>query len=271
MPDFTFHGSSLHYTCTGSGKRVLWVFHGFGQTLRNMDVLVQQLSEQFTVYSFDLFFHGQSVWGHKEKTLSKLHWKALVEAFLIQEKIDKFSVLGFSMGGKFAFATLESFPARIEELLLIAPDGVKTNFWYSLATYPSWAKKAFRSVVIQPRRFQQLALWMRRLRVVDKGVVRFAQSQMNTREKRHRVYFSWMVFKELAFDMSYIAELIKQYRMGVSMFIGKYDKIITEPNIRPFLEKIPDHTFIVLESGHNRLVEAVAEYYAKEFSVHKSL
>ena len=86
---------------------------------------------------------------------------------------------------------------------------------------------------------------------------------MDTREKRHRVYFAWMVFRELAFDMNHIAALINANRIPVTLFVGKYDKIITARNMQRLLGKVPGAQLIILEAGHTRLIEGVAEHYAK--------
>lgn len=253
----------LHYTRTGTGTRVMLAFHGFGQSRTHFRPLAAQWSGEFTVYSFDLFYHGQSFWGDRHKPLTKQAWKELLSGFLAQHNISRFALAGFSLGGKFVLATLESFPDRVTELVFMAPDGIKTNFWYSLATYPTWTQRIFRSTVTRPILFQKTALWMRRLRIVDKGVLRFAQSQMDTREKRHRVYFSWMVFRELFFDMNHIAALINANRIPVRLFLGRHDKIITARNMQRLLGKVPGSELIVLESGHSRLLESVAEYYRK--------
>lgn len=253
----------LHYTRTGSGSQVLLAFHGFGQSRAHLQPLAAQLSGRFTVYAFDLFYHGQSAWGDRENPLTKQVWQAIVSEFLVAQGIGRFALAGYSLGGKFALATLEAFPGRVSEIILMAPDGIKTNFWYSVATYPAWTRRIFRGIVARPRRFGQMARWMRRLRVVDKGIVRFAQSQMDTREKRHRVYYAWMVFRELAFDMNRIAALINDHRIRLVLFVGRYDKIITAPNMRRLLGKVPGASLVVLETGHNRLIESVAEYYAR--------
>ncbi|MCU0355499.1 MAG: alpha/beta hydrolase [Cytophagales bacterium] len=267
MPDFVFQNSQLHYTRTGTGSEILLAFHGFGQTHAHFASLAAQLADRYTVYTFDLFYHGHSRWSHREQPLTKAQWRQGMESFLAQENIGVFALAGFSLGGKFALATLEAFPERVTELILIAPDGVKTSFWYSLATYPSWTRRLFRRVVVRPGEFQQLARLMRRLRLVDKGVLRFAESQMNTREKRHRVYFSWMVFRDFAFDMERMADEINRRHIPLTMFLGRYDKIITQANMTRLLKRVPHHRLVVLDSGHSQLLEAVAEYYAEKRAV----
>jgi pimeloyl-ACP methyl ester carboxylesterase len=241
----------------------LLAFHGYGQTNIHFRHIAAQLSASYTTYAFDLFFHGKSIWHLKDTPLTKVFLAEMFSSFLEQKQIDRFSVMGFSMGGKIALTLLEQFPQKIEELTLIAPDGVKTSFWYSLATYPGWTKKYFRKVVISSTYFQKLALTFRRLRLVDKGIVRFAHNQMNTRQKRLRVYYSWMVFRELTFDMAHTASLVNQYQIPVSMFLGSYDRIITKKNMQVLLKKLHRHHLIILDTGHNHLLEEVASYFAR--------
>jgi pimeloyl-ACP methyl ester carboxylesterase len=171
------------------------------------------------------------------------------------------------MGGKFALATLEGFPGRINDLVLIAPDGIKTNFWYNLATLPGWTEKLFRKMIVSPAYFKRIAYTLRRLRVVDKGLVRFAENQMDTRQKRIRVYYTWIIFKELTFQMEQIARLINKNSIRTQLFLGKYDRIITENNMQKLLKKLDHYQLIILESGHNQLIAQVANYCLKNGSV----
>jgi pimeloyl-ACP methyl ester carboxylesterase len=260
---FLYKGVQLHYSRTGSGNKVLLAFHGYGQTNVHYRHIAAHLSASYTTYAFDLLFHGKSTWHLKDNPLTKSFLAELMAAFLEEKQIERFSLMGFSMGGKMVLSLLEQLPQRVEELTLIAPDGVKTSFWYSLATYPGWTKKHFRKVVISPTYFQKLANTFRRLRLVDKGIVRFAHNQMDTRQKRMRVYYSWMVFRELKFDLAHIASLINHYQIPTSMFLGTYDRIITRKNMQVLLNKLHKHHLIVLESGHNQLLEEVANYFAR--------
>src|SRR5688500_16753590 len=129
-----YNGSRLHYAKTGNGDKHLLVFHGFGQDMNVFEFLANSLSRHYTFYVFDLYFHGKSYWANGEQTLTKGEWKEIMKIFFSQNQIGNFSVAAFSLGGKFALATLESFPDKTKEIFLIAPDGIKTSFWYNLAT-----------------------------------------------------------------------------------------------------------------------------------------
>ncbi len=260
----TPQGHRLHYAVTGQGAVPLLLFHGFGQTHQALQSLAQPLGERYRLYYFDLFFHGESTWSGGERALEKEVWKALLDQFLRDNPMHQFSVLGFSMGGKFALATLEVYPDRVNEIFLLAPDGIKTSFWYSLATYPLALRRLFKSMITHPKRFHALAVVAHRLRLIDRGVLRFVEYQMNTEEKRARVYYSWVVFRHLKFDLKKIANLINTRSVAVVLLVGRYDKIITAANMQGLLRQVPHARFQILEAGHNDLIEKSADYFARK-------
>jgi pimeloyl-ACP methyl ester carboxylesterase len=257
---FSYQQASLSYHRLGNGEQTLLVFHGFGQNKSYFRHLSAALSTQYTIYAFDLFYHGQSVWPLKDTPLTKTFWAEWMSVFLAQEQISRFSLLGFSMGGKFVLATLEAFPERVSKLILIAPDGIKTSFWYRLATYPGWTRSYFRKLVTSPDAFSKLVNICYKLRIVDKGIIRFAASQMDTLEKRRRVYNTWMLCRKLSFNMSQIASLINTHHIPVYMFLGTYDRIITKNNMQRLLKRLQTYKLVMLKTGHNRLVDQVTQY-----------
>lgn len=256
--NFSFDQGNLTYTKHGVGSQHLLLFHGFGQNRNAFQPMNGALADRYTIFTFDLFFHGDSAWHQPETALEKEFWKTLITDFLKQHTIDSFSVLGFSMGGKFAMATLEAFPDRVREIFLLAPDGIKTSFWYSLATYPLAFRKIFRSMIDHPGRFHAIATNAHRLGFIDKGILRFVEYQMNTEEKRARVYYSWVVFRHLKFDLRKIATLINEKNIHLTLLVGKYDKIITASNMQRLLRHVNEYRFEILEAGHNDLIEKSA-------------
>jgi pimeloyl-ACP methyl ester carboxylesterase len=245
--------SQLFYTKSGTGKKVLLLFHGFGQDHRAFQSWVEVLKDEYTLYAFDLFFHGQSTWASRE-AVEKKDWKEIIDQFLQKENITEFEVAGFSMGGKFAMATLEAFHEKIKKLTLLAPDGIKTSFWYSLATYPIAIRALFKSMILHPNRLYRITKALRTLGLIDKGLLRFAESQMDTEEKRKRVYFSWVYFRHLKFDLHKIASLLNERQIPFTLIVGQHDKVIQAKNMDGFLKKIKSKRFEVIEAGHNHLI-----------------
>lgn len=244
----------LHYVKAGNGKEPLLVFHGFGQDHTLYVPLLKSLSTRYTLYIIDLFFHGKSEWNEGERPLEKSTWSNILHVLLQEQGIEKFSILAYSLGGKFALTTIESYPERINKVFLLAPDGIKTSFWYSMATYPKFFRSLFKSMILRHGRFLWIANKLNESNAVDKGLIRFADYQMNTEAKRKRVYYSWVVFRRLTFDLRRIGALINKHNIRLTMIVGKYDKVIRPENMNRLLRHIRDYRLEVLESGHTGLI-----------------
>jgi pimeloyl-ACP methyl ester carboxylesterase len=250
-----YHRSLLHYVKAGNGKQVLLVFHGFGQDHTLYLPLLRSLSKKYTLYIVDLFFHGKSEWNEGEQPLKKSTWTNILQVLFQEQHITSFSILAYSLGGKFALATIEAYPTLIKEVYLLAPDGIKTSFWYSLATYPKGLRKFFKSMIFRHDRFVMIANKLNQLNLVDKGLIRFADYQMNSEAKRKRVYYSWVVFRYLTFDLKKIGALINENNIKLTMVVGKYDKVIRPENMNRLLKHVRDYRLEILESGHTGLIQ----------------
>ena len=251
---FKYQETTLYFLKAGKGSQTLLAFHGFGQDHQAFTELFEKLSNQYTIYTFDIFFHGKSEWSKGETPLEKSFWKELLTEFLSHYKIERFNLLGFSMGGKFALASLEAFPGKIDKVFLLAPDGIKTSAWYSLATYPVALRKLFRSMITNPNRFYAIAHFSVKIGIIDKGILRFVESQMSTKEKREQVYYSWVVFRHLKFDVNRIASIINANNINLTLVIGKYDKIITLKNMQSLLIRLKTYNLEIPETGHNGVI-----------------
>lgn len=244
----------LHYIKAGNGKEPLLVFHGFGQDHTLYVPLLKSLGPRYTLYIIDLFFHGKSEWNEGERPISKRDWSNIISALLDDQKIQSFSIFAYSLGGKFALATLEAFASRIINMYLVAPDGIKTSVWYTVATCSSIMRKLFRSMIFKHDRFLKLAATLNESKLVDKSLLRFADYQMNSEAKRRRVYYSWIVFRHLTFDLKCMAALINGNKIGLTIIVGRYDKVIEAKHMNRLLRHVTDYRFEVLEAGHTALV-----------------
>ncbi len=259
-----YQSNSLAYDKQGDGKKVILLFHGFGQDHHAFDAWKEVLKNDYTLFLFDLFFHGESYWESRI-ALDKSDWKKILDLFFEQEKIEVFDVAGFSLGGKFALATLEAFPTRVKRIILLAPDGIKTNFWYNLATYPIAIRALFKSMILHPHRLHTITKTLRTIGLVDKGLLRFAESQMDTEEKRKRVYFSWVYFRHLRFDLARVANLVNDHGITFTVMVGKHDKVIVADGMNRILKRIENYKLKLIETGHNGIIEkSIAFLWSKD-------
>ncbi|WHZ08568.1 MAG: hypothetical protein OJF59_002322 [Cytophagales bacterium] len=249
--------SKLFYYKSGTGQKCLLLFHGFGQDHTVFDSWFEVLKNDYTVYAFDHFFHGESVWN-ENRPLEKDDWKIILLLFFEKEKISEFEVAGFSLGGKFSLATLEIFSNRVKRIILVAPDGIKINFWYRLATYPLLMRGIFETVVAKPRFFFSFARFLQSMHIIDNYLLRFVMLQMDTEEKRKQVYAVWISFRPLNFEMKAIAQLINEGRIQLKIITGKYDKVIRASDMHRLLKFVAHGQFYEMECGHNQLIDRAA-------------
>jgi len=260
MNDFIeYKASKLYYHKYGAGQKSILLFHGFGQDHSAFDSWFDRLRSEYAVISFDLYFHGSSVWS-EPRAVEKEDWRKIIELLIWKEKLNDLELAGFSMGGKFAFATVEMFPEKVKRMVLIAPDGIKTNFWYRLATYPRAMRLVFESVVSNPNLFFSFARFLEAIGVINKYLLRFVMLQMDTKEKRHQVYCTWIQFRLLKFDMRSISELINRNKIELKIIVGKHDKVIPAKDMNRLLKHVPTGKLEIIDAGHNNLIDKAAEF-----------
>jgi pimeloyl-ACP methyl ester carboxylesterase len=90
---------------------------------------------------------------------------------------------------------------------------------------------------------------------MDRGLLRFAESQMNTEAKRKKVYFSWVVLRHLEFKMPRIASYINQYKIDTILVAGQFDKVIKPESLARLSKHLDHHRTIIIPSGHNHLLQ----------------
>ncbi|WP_188558745.1 alpha/beta fold hydrolase [Hymenobacter glacieicola] len=250
----------LHFQKYGTGPRVVLAFHGYGQGEGHWRTFVQALGPGVTVYAFDLFYHGRSKLTKADAPLTKKRLAELLGEFLRAQTIEKFSLLAFSMGAKFALTLAEQVPEQVEQIWLIAPDGLQRQFWYALATYPPWMRGVLGRAVLRPQRILRFLDTLHQRRLLDANLIRFAQWQLDSREKRLRVYRSWTGFRRLTFDLSKLAATLNRQPTPVTFFLGRHDRVIPHAGLQGFIASLRAAHTVLLEAGHAGLIYDVAAY-----------
>jgi len=259
--EFVRHAAGkLAYRRFGSGSEVWIFFHGFGQCHQDM-ISFDKLRTSKQSYLFvDLIYHGQSSWNTSEKALKKEDWKTILLSLLQQESIDTFHLVGYSMGGKFALLSYELLPKRIISLSLLAPDGIKTGLWYSMSNYPSGIHPLFKQVVFRPKRFFTLVDGLKTAGLLQKSLVKFVKTQLETRSKRAQAYLVWKVLGGLHLQLGTIIRQLRQHPIPVTLVLGEFDRMVSPKNLERFTAKVPQLRLLQLPVGHGQLIEATVSY-----------
>jgi 2-succinyl-6-hydroxy-2,4-cyclohexadiene-1-carboxylate synthase len=92
--------------------RDLVLLHGFTQTGRSWAPLIAELGGRYRCFAPDLPGHGDAE-GRRPATFDA------VAAYLAALKLERFTLCGYSMGGRLALDFALRHPARVERLVLI--------------------------------------------------------------------------------------------------------------------------------------------------------
>jgi pimeloyl-ACP methyl ester carboxylesterase len=257
MDDFlSFRSSRIHYCCWGAGPKLLFGFHGYGESAASFAFLGEALNPDFTLVAIDLPFHGQTEW--KEGLFldpQQLSGFMREIAARLPGRTRAWGLIGYSMGGRVALQLLENNPEAIEKMVLLAPDGLKVNLWHWLATRTVLGNQLFRWTMRWPAWFFFLLRLSNALRLVNPSVYKFAVHYIHDDAVRQDLYTRWTTMRGFRPHLSIIAESIRRRQLPVTLVYGRYDRIIRWERAEKFRKRGVAATcrLILLDTGHQLL------------------
>ena len=184
-------------------------------------------------------------------------------AFLDAQRIQRFSLIGFSLGGRFVLVTTESFADRLDQLILIAPDGITHSGWYRLATTTSAGRWLFRYGLRYLSALSQLGHALVRVGLLNRTAMRFAELSLSTSAQRTLVYNAWTQLRLIYPDLNVVSTSLTKHLVRVRFFTGAFDRIVPGTYILPLTDRLPRYELTVLKTGHNHLIELTADELGK--------
>ena len=107
----------LHSNLIGDSDRHLFIIHGFLGMGDNWKSHAKKISDyNYTVHLIDLRNHGRSFWDNK------FSFEIMVDDiqnYALFHNIEKFSLLGHSMGGNVSMLFAQKFPEIIEKIIIV--------------------------------------------------------------------------------------------------------------------------------------------------------
>lgn len=250
-----YRSSKLHYYVWGAGPAMLFAFHGYGESASSFAFLGEALDPDHTLIAIDLPFHGQTSW-REGLSFTPLQLYEIMETIAARHhQAGSWGLIGYSMGGRIALQLAENHPGSIDKLVLLAPDGLKVNIWYWLATHTAPGNLLFRWTMRWPGWLFLLLRISHALRLVNPGIYKFAVHYIDDRSVRHDLYTRWTAMRKFRPDPAAVAAVIRRRQLRVDLVYGRYDRIIRWETAERFRNRgISDLCrLIVLDTGHQLL------------------
>lgn len=249
---YPFRNSRIHYFCWGNGPRLLFCFHGYGESAASFALLEASLGEEFTLVAIDLPFHGETEWA-EDGCFDAAGCLAILQdiAAGLPGRNPGWVMLGYSMGGRVALHLLGLAPEKISRLVLLAPDGLFVNPWYWLATRTHAGNRLFRWTMKKPGWLFFLLNTGNRLRLVNRSLFKFAAHYIDDEAERKALYTRWTTMRLFRPRLRVLIALIRQRSISVRLFYGKFDRIIRSRRGERFIQRIqPFGQLDLLAAGH---------------------
>jgi len=264
--------SRISYIRFGSGPKPALCFHGYGEEADSFSFLEEYAGDHYTFLAIDLPFHGHTEWNDgltcTTSDMMQITAKILQENSLqpgssktmtgTEQKLkdQRPFLIGFSLGGRVALSLYEKMPSRIERLVLLAPDGLKVNFWYWLSTRTWIGNKLFSFTMKHPGWFFGFLKLLNKLKLVNTSIFKFVNYYIGDKEVRRLLYARWTTLRKLKPDLEKIKSSVRSNQTQVRLIYGKHDRIILSSVGEKFKKGIEEYcTLSVITSGHQVLQE----------------
>ena len=245
----TLSGNKLHYLRMGSGSRLLIAFHGYANNATLFYPFQRHLGQDFTIISIDLPHHGQSVWPDTQM-LHKQDLIDLVHQLCREYQAEQVSLLGYSLGGRVCLTITQLIPRLVEQVLLIASDGLVFNPLYYFVTRTLFGKRLFRSFLTNTRSYMSFVEWLRRKNFIDASRHRFAMYYLESEKDRAFLLRVWPGMGEIVPNLGSLRSAIRKHNIPVFIFMGSYDRIIPPLHAQKFKKDLSSVHLFILDKGH---------------------
>lgn len=244
----------------GSGEETLICFHGYGQDCTVFNVLEPSLGQKYTLISVDLPHQGKTEWKEKEKLTHALLTDLMTKFLAHVGASERISLLGYSIGGNYALGFAVAFKEKINDLWLIAADGLKRKPAFNFITKTVVGRWLFRSFILSPELFFSTARIIKKLGIVKSKTLKFYKSTVDTKQKRKELFARWSSTARISPSVTTSIAEISNSNIRSYLIFGRRDSVISYKSAVRFQKLVPNCELVLLDKGHRLLTETTNQY-----------
>ena len=263
--ELVYNSNIISYVTYGTGKTAVVCLHGYAQNATRWSILESYLKDKYTLYAFDLPYHGKTQWSNVE-TFTVSAFVDIIKQVL-PANTKTFYLLAYSMGGRIALGLLQAIPQMIEKIILLAPDGFHGNPWYRFATHTRIGRRLFNQFKKNPKLIITVGKQLRKRGILSDQLYNLAFYFINDESARFTLYDRWISTRHFDPSLKKIKDIILRQRLPVDMVFAKHDKIILASRGSTFAKGLEKYVHIhVIDTGHSFLYAPQAAYIASFFN-----
>ena len=248
----------LYVETRGQGPDLV-LLHGWGLNLRVWDGLASVLEKSFRIIAVDLPGHGRSEWNPKARTPAEQAWH--IHATLASVS-DRYSLLGWSLGGQIALDLAAAMPGSVERLVLVAttprfaagpdwPHGMPASVLQKMATQ---LRTNYKRTVND---FLELQV---RGSVASEKVLADLQASLFAHGEAHP---KSLVSGLATLESSDLRPMLNLVRMPTLVIAGQYDRVTLPAASHALADALPDARYVeIRRAAHAPFLSHTAEFAA---------
>lgn len=243
-------------------------FHGYGMHGKQFISLEPALGEKYTFYGFDLFFHkqtklkDQSLNTIKYNRVTKKQLAELIEEFCQYEGIDRFSVIGYSMGSHYATVVVEELGNRIDEYIVAAPSSLNPGALITFFSKYKLGNKLLERFALSEKALIRLLNFAKALGFIDETGRNILYKEINTQELRFNFYACFTYLRLLETDAPKLMQVLTENNIRSIFIFGRKDIMYPLSIGKAFFARFKQAEIVILEADH----EMIDQQFVKALS-----
>ncbi len=250
----SFSNGKIDCRVLGNGRKKIICFYGIGQSVNHFRA-ISKIMDEYTFYVLDLPFHGDTLIEDPLMPLSASQVAEIIQNLKNHIQISQFSLMGISIGAKLAIQIAQNYPHEIETLILIAPDGIKENFWYRFATANRLFRAMFKHIIYSNKITNLLALG-KSLKLLNHKTAAFVSHSVKSLDERKRIFNTWCYLRNLKVNVAVAAKVLNDHSVEVVFVVGENDRIIPKTSITKLSSKVDRAEILELKAEHHNILDS---------------
>lgn len=233
-------------------------FHGYGMHGKQFISLEPALGNKYTFIGFDLFFHKETKLHDQTLTavkspITKKAFAGLIAEFCAFENINRFSVIGYSMGSHFATVVVEKMGERVDEYIVAAPSSINPGLLIRAFSKYKLGNKLLERFTQSEGALINVLNFSKRLGLIDDVGRNILYKEIDTPELRFNLYASFTYLRLFETDEDKLIQVLVEQNIRSIFIFGKRDAMYPPRIGTKFLKKMPNAEVIMLDKNHEMI------------------
>jgi pimeloyl-ACP methyl ester carboxylesterase len=256
---------TVHYHEYGSGTKPMLAFHGYGMTGKQFQVLEASVLSEYRVYGFDHFFHGESKldgWTEQQilAGMPRKMVKAYVEEWFNIYGRQRISLMAYSIGANHALIILEEYADLVDEVILMAPDGIAGYKGFNFLQHHLAGRMLFNTATKSKWLMPGILKTLKRFKAIDDSLYTIAYNEVDTQRKREDVFYTLNLIRFLQPDMPKVVALINQHDVRCRLIFGRDDMLFPRKAAEHLVAQINNAEVYEVPMGHWLVTKELDNY-----------